>query len=457
MPEIRRKEITPCTMLTRARLKTSGFSSPGPLGKQATRQAAVIGTRPAKATAMSAVCEEVPRVRKIETAPYTPARRFTYLDALRGLLLVIMAINHVPSELHAVTDHPLGYMSAAEGFVFISGLMAGLVYTRHFLQQGVTMLTQSCWRRAGMIYLYHLVGYLCVFALIAFSGHLRETVPTLMSSHPFEAVIFGALLLSQPSMLDILPFYCVFLLVTPLVIRACEKDRRSWVIGISAALWAVANVYSPQRPLIHTASLNSGAFNIFAWQLLFVTGAVLGNAWAHGKRLLPNLSRPVVISFTVLAALLFAVRHAWLPAPVSPQALSWLTNKNNLAPLRLFDTGLLFWLVHVAIVRCRVSPNSKPLELLGRHSLVVFTVHVIVGYVILGWPQFFSDSVLDRALSTALLITLMFSGAAVAEALKRERTQRAQNLSSPVRPLLINLGNGKRTIGPTGPLHYRSG
>ena len=47
------------------------------------------------------------------------AGRFAYLDVLRGALLVVMAINHVPSDLHAITDHFFGYVSAAEGFVFL--------------------------------------------------------------------------------------------------------------------------------------------------------------------------------------------------------------------------------------------------------------------------------------------------------------------------------------------------
>jgi hypothetical protein len=35
-------------------------------------------------------------------------RRLPALDSLRGGLLVMMAINHVPSDLHVLTDQPLG-------------------------------------------------------------------------------------------------------------------------------------------------------------------------------------------------------------------------------------------------------------------------------------------------------------------------------------------------------------
>src|SRR4051812_24501978 len=74
--------------------------------------------------------------------------RLTHVDTLRGVLLVLMAINHIPSDLRAVTDHPLGFMSAAEGFVFMAGLMAGYVYTRSWLRSTYQDLKKACVRRA---------------------------------------------------------------------------------------------------------------------------------------------------------------------------------------------------------------------------------------------------------------------------------------------------------------------
>ena len=89
----------------------------------------------------------------LEAPPAAQKNRLVYLDALRGLMLTVMAVNHVPSELHTVTDHPFGYMSAAEGFVFLSGLMAGLVYTKRYLKAGAEALQDGCAKRAGQIYL----------------------------------------------------------------------------------------------------------------------------------------------------------------------------------------------------------------------------------------------------------------------------------------------------------------
>ncbi len=52
------------------------------------------------------------------------------LDALRGLVLAWMTINHLSGPLHAYSFETLGFVSSAEGFVFISGIVAGMVYGR---------------------------------------------------------------------------------------------------------------------------------------------------------------------------------------------------------------------------------------------------------------------------------------------------------------------------------------
>ncbi len=47
------------------------------------------------------------------------------LDALRGLMLVTMVLTHLPTRLRSYSDQPLGFVSAAEGFVFLSAFVAG--------------------------------------------------------------------------------------------------------------------------------------------------------------------------------------------------------------------------------------------------------------------------------------------------------------------------------------------
>ena len=55
------------------------------------------------------------------------ARRRWEIDLLRGLMLVLMTLTHLPTRVTDPLGQLFGYVSAAEGFVLLSGYMAGLV------------------------------------------------------------------------------------------------------------------------------------------------------------------------------------------------------------------------------------------------------------------------------------------------------------------------------------------
>ena len=365
-----------------------------------------------------------------------PSRRLEYLDTLRGLLLVLMAVNHIPSPLHAFTDHPLGFMSAAEGFVFLSGLMAGLVFTRKMLRDGQAVLLRACFLRARSLYAYHIASYFTVFlvigAAILWGGQLPPNAPLQMLAHPLRALLTGPLMVYQPALLDILPMYCGFILLVPPLIWACERGLRNWVLGLSAALWVFVNAFCPQVP--NTLYLSVGAFNMCAWQILFVVGGVFGHAWARGDQIV-RVPRGVFLG-SVLAGcgLLFCIRHAYLPPGIPSTALDWLTNKNNLAPLRLANTAGLFLLVRYAASRHPTLLSWTPLAFLGRASIAAFTAHVIAAYVINATPRLFDASEGERWLGTALMLTSMVAAAAI---YGRNQLRAA----TPLRPVHSELAN----------------
>ncbi|HXN47864.1 MAG TPA: OpgC domain-containing protein, partial [Bryobacteraceae bacterium] len=55
-------------------------------------------------------------------------KRRPELDALRGLMLVWMTLTHLPTIASVFTNQPLGFVSASEGFIFLSALFTGSVY-----------------------------------------------------------------------------------------------------------------------------------------------------------------------------------------------------------------------------------------------------------------------------------------------------------------------------------------
>src|SRR2546430_15849833 len=89
--------------------------------------------------------------------PYCPpgAGRDERIDLLRGLAVVAMVVDHVagPSIFHALTGGNRFFTSAAEAFIFISGLVMGLVYRRLVGREGLGPSLQRALERAATLYL----------------------------------------------------------------------------------------------------------------------------------------------------------------------------------------------------------------------------------------------------------------------------------------------------------------
>ena len=100
------------------------------------------------------------------------AGRDLRLDSLRGLFVVFMTINHLPTELRVATDQSFGIFTAAEGFVFLSGLIAGIVYTRKLRTAGTAGLRAAAVGRASTIYTWHVAAFALAFGFIQLFEHL---------------------------------------------------------------------------------------------------------------------------------------------------------------------------------------------------------------------------------------------------------------------------------------------
>jgi hypothetical protein len=362
-------------------------------------------------------------MRSLKTSPTTadprptpgapgavPARRDTRFDSLRGLLLVTMAINHIPSDLHPLTDGALGFVSSAEGFVFLSGLVLGLVYARKRREVGPEVVRTAVWRRVRQLYGAHLFTYVTVLALalglLGLTGQTPGVLPELFFTHPGEALVSGALLLYRPGLLDILPMYCVFAALLPGLLAAETASRRAWWLAGSFGLWAGAQVFAPAGPWL-AGPVNSGAFSLTAWQLLFVVGVFIG-----ADRAPPPRTALVFVAATA-ALWLTLVRHGLAPAPWSDDQLDFLTNKVKLGPLRTIHCALIAVTVAALARRWPRAFAWPGLAQLGRHSLVVFSGHVVVAAAILCSPALAASPV-GRGLGTAAMLgalTLLALGA----------------------------------------------
>ena len=170
-------------------------------------------------------------------------RRNNQLDFFRGLFLLdITAAHFMPPQnmLIKFTNESLGWLSAAEGFVFLSGLTAGLVYTYKYLEKGKAVITKAARNRAWLIYKYHLLLFLLITGLVFLNSFIRHQASANYSfilENPPLAAILAPLLLYQPKFLDILPMYAVFVLFIPLIIGQFEKGSYVPVLLTSGSLY----------------------------------------------------------------------------------------------------------------------------------------------------------------------------------------------------------------------------
>ncbi|HWZ94286.1 MAG TPA: OpgC domain-containing protein [Opitutaceae bacterium] len=353
-----------------------------------------------------------------------PARDIRF-DSLRGLLLVSMAINHLPSDLRVVTDQGVGIVSSAEGFVFLSGVLAGFVYTRRLWREGASRLRAMTRHRAGVIYRWHLAAYFGAFAALAINAWITgvhsNTSPPLFTDKPLLASVLGPLLLYQPGLLDILPMYCVFVLLLPYVLGALEKGWRWPLLATSFGLWAVVQFLPNYDGSIIFPPLNLGFFNLLAWQFLFISGVTIGYAKTKSSTALTPVRPGLLLAAIGAAVFFYLLQHQKIPSLWSDQHFGIMLNKPSLGALRLMSSALCIYLVAVAGTRFPRLFSWRPLAILGRHSLPVVAAQCVLVLVFLAHDNFFTTAT-GRWIVSGATIASLFAVAGLCELLPRRPT-----------------------------------
>jgi hypothetical protein len=265
-------------------------------------------------------------------------------------------------------------------------------------RRGIDAMRQAFWRRALVVYACHAALLLFLFTVIAGIG-LRIDQPAVTNllsyylQHPVSALLGGLLLIHQPPLLDILPMYVLFMLGSPWAFALGLRRGWGWVLAGSVALWILAQLGLAEF-LYRTASAvtrlpvpyeETGAFNAFAWQLLWMLGL-----WMGASRHMPEpppfrIPWPAVAVAGVVALVGFTWRHWVGQAPFGGDVrMNLLFDKWQLAPLRLLNLlALLVLVLRYGRPLARALPRWRALETLGAASLAVFCAHLVVVLLVL--------------------------------------------------------------------------
>lgn len=294
------------------------------------------------------------------------------IDLLRGLALLAVFIDHIPGnvlQLATLQSHALS--DAAEIFVFLAGYSAWISYGRTLERDGVWAGTQRVLARCGRIYVVQaaMVGG-CV--VLASMWHPLADLEPGLSIHVDGATLARVLALyAQPAYFNVLPLYVCLLLAFPLVWVGLRRMPRTTVVA-SATLWLLVGL----KPGINLPQWMAGqgwVFNPFAWQFLFMLGAVaaaMNTAWGRPIRPIPRLTAVCLIFLVEIWLLL---RCSNLVHPSSPSDVA--SRVNVLAYLIRLLSGLA--VMYLALTskqfgRLAASGVLQAVEVCGKHSLVVF-------------------------------------------------------------------------------------
>ena len=333
------------------------------------------------------------------------------MDALRGACFVFMTVDHFRDHPVArfsnPTYGPFGFFTAALGFVFLSGLVSGWAYEGRRMRFGGRAMTCSALRRVRAVYLTQLVLCIALAAVVAL--HVRGVERWHLAvdeSSPWRGLVYSASLLYEPTYLGILPMYCLFLLVTPIVVSQLAKGNLRYVLGASVLIWIVGGIAFrlPSDP----NGIDLGGFNPLSYQLLFVVGLAFGTGSLSAVRLVGDRLTCLLAAAAIFAGACEVARYDYAfhgPFSTLVDRSAYLTSAIELGPLRLLDFAAFALLLYAFATRIRWADVRPPafrwLAFVGRNSLPVFAWSIAVTYAAtallpsgLAWPEATAAAVL---------------------------------------------------------------
>ncbi|RST88306.1 hypothetical protein EJC49_00985 [Aquibium carbonis] len=307
-------------------------------------------------------------------------QRDTRLDVFRALALITIYVNHVPGTIYeSLTHKNAGFSDAAEAFVLISGIAAGFAYGTKFEPGRRLLTTLRAWRRAGVLYVAHMMTTLATLGIFA-GGAIWFAEPSLMGKiniqslvdAPVEALLGLVTLGHQLGYNNILSMYAVVLLMLPGFLLLLRFGLGP-LLAVSFGLWLAAGLWRIGPPNYPNEGL--WFLNPLSWQFLFVIG--LAGA-IHVRR---GGTIPFMPWLAAVALACVVVAFAWVRVPLwgidvsmgLPAVLTGFDKTFLSAPRLLHVLAAAYLIVAITPLNALARTDQRnPLAILGRHALPVF-------------------------------------------------------------------------------------
>lgn len=241
-----------------------------------------------------------------------PARRIIELDLLRGFFIIVITLDHLqfwPSAWQYLTGQGRLWVSAAEGFFIVSGLLIG--YLRAYKESAKPLkdIALKLWKRAGLLWLWCVIITLAVIGLsVAIPGNTSLLPKMPDPSMTASAWTFLANIITMNYASDWIYFlrlYAFMLAITPLFLWLLRKQKVLIAISLSLGIYLFSLVFNINEVVLQ-------------WQLLFFGAALVGwkfesiLAWFNKRPVLRAVSLYSLIAATLLTMTIsYFMVHGW--------------------------------------------------------------------------------------------------------------------------------------------------
>ncbi|GBQ60967.1 OpgC family protein [Komagataeibacter swingsii] len=366
----------------------------------------------------------------------TPHRRDHRIDALRGVALLMMCIDHIPQDvLNRFTMRNIGFADAAEVFVLLAGYASWLAYGRAFgRKQPVMSVLARIGRRCWQLYVFQMVMVVVCISTIRIWRHFWPVPVDFLEpelAHGLDSAWRVLSLQALPGNLNILPLYIVLLLGFAPLYALLRGVGTPVVLGMSGAVWLLVNL-DPRLNFPNWLDPDGWYFDPLAWQFLFVLGVCGARVAGQHDGSLPR-SRVLAAVCGLYLVFSFVQSFPWTDwgfADLRPVGMA-VPDKMILAPWRLLDVLALFYLVQSS-PRATVLAGTRGgqlMALFGRHSLEIFTAGTLVDlYARLVLTSFGTGWVMQVVVNVVGFVVLLWV------ARNRERARVAARRPAPPKP-----------------------
>lgn len=353
-------------------------------------QGTLVKDRPEKTTTQG-----LPKGATSELIPPRSGRRDYRLDFLRGLAVLVMVIDHVagPSPLQLLTGGNRFFVSAAEGFVFISGFLVGIVYGAKVRRHGWPHAARQALGRAFTLY--------AVSVWLTLAAAFLSSVFGLWWAPDPQQTTVGHFLLEIMTfqrayyLVDVMQLYTLLLAVTPLALWLLDRGRWRWLLALCIGIWLTFQLSDGEFHLPWPIQDNP-VFVFASWQLLFIGAMVLGYERVAVQRVWTRLTKPIrtrlpggwLPLLTMLVGFMIwlhmtngaILRELGLVADPAAAFDVWF-DKTRLPPLRLLASAIVFafaWTVVDRFWSILIRISGSLILPIGTRALSAYVTHVLI-------------------------------------------------------------------------------